>query len=359
MMPGAEWVPFAIIAALAAHTVFEFVPAIFLFVPEEGTVVATLPGQRMMLAGKGIEALQITAISCLGAAGIAFVLLPFAGAFFPLAYGSVKGLMLPVLVAACAFLLWSEREGRKIAIATGVFLLSGMLGFATLRLGISDPLFATFSGLFAVSGLLMAGEGREERTRQKECGRLKLDFAKYVFIGAILGLLADLLPGIASPAQIAVFATALVPVLGSREFLALVSSIASSHSVFALSAAASIGKARVGAVAIAEQYAKIDSGLVWVYGALFVLVVGVCAAVVIRFSGKIANVVSGSGIGRLNYPIIAYLAVAVLLICGPSGLAVMGTGAAIGCLPVLLGVRRTHVMGAILVPSMVLIVGFG
>lgn len=355
--PGMEWVPIAIIAALAAHTVFEFVPSIFLFVPEEGTAVATLPGQRMMLEGRGIEALRVTAVSCAGAAAIALLLLPFAGAFFPIAYGAIKGVMLPVLVLACGFLLWSEREKGKIAVATGVFLLAGMLGMLTLRLGIADPLFATFSGLFAVSGLLMAGREQRGRVGQKEQGGLKVDFAKFVFLGAVLGMVADLLPGIASPAQIAVFATLLFPVLESREFLALVSSIAASHSVFALSAAASIGKARVGAVAIAEQYAKIDSGLVWLYAAVFVLVVGVCSALVIRFSGRIASMMEGSAAGKLNYPIIAYLGIAVFLISGPAGVLVMGTGAAIGCLPVLLGVRRTHVMGAILVPSMLLIAG--
>jgi putative membrane protein len=52
--------------------------------------------------------------------------------------------------------------------------------------------------------------------------------------------------------------------------------------------------------------------------------------------------------------VLAYLACAIAVISGAGGLLVFATATAVGILPPMLGIRRTHVMGLIIVPSILL-----
>jgi len=50
----------AMIAMAITHTFLDFIPAIFLGVPEESTALSVLPAHRLVLAGKGLEAVKYT-----------------------------------------------------------------------------------------------------------------------------------------------------------------------------------------------------------------------------------------------------------------------------------------------------------
>jgi putative membrane protein len=342
----------AIVAVLGAHLLFQFLPSIFLSIPDDTVVASVLPGHRLALAGRGREAVAICAFSSLAAAGASALLLPFSLILLPAAYSLIEPHMALVLVAASLFLLSSEREGRRIAIAAGIFLLAGALGIASMRGAINDPLFPAFSGLFAGSGILLSFTSQRKLPAQKE-GRTELDFLPYIAAGVLFGMLSDLLPGIAAPAQIAIFASAFISTDDSRKFLALVASIAASHAVFAFGALLSIGKAREGALAIMNSLKPISTGDLPALIGVLLLSMGVSAFLLMKLS-RHAGELAAFDTRALNLGVLAYLVCAVAIISGGEGLLLFATATAVGLLPPLLGVRRTHVMGLIIVPVILL-----
>ncbi|MCX6772849.1 MAG: tripartite tricarboxylate transporter permease [Candidatus Micrarchaeota archaeon] len=341
-----------IVAVLGAHLVFQFFPSIFLSIPDDTVVVSVLPGHRMALEGKGREALTVCLTSVLLAAGASALLLPVSLVVLPALYALVQPNLAIILIAASLFLLASEKETRKIALAAFVFLLSGALGIASMRAAINDPLFPAFSGLFAVSGILLSFTATKKLPTQKN-EKTELDFLPYVAAGVLFGMLSDLLPGIAAPAQIAVFASAIIFTDDARKFLALVASIAASHAVFAFAALLSIGKARDGALAIMNEIKPVLPADLPVLVGVFLLSLGVCAFLLMKLAAH-ANKLQSLDIKALNLGILAYLVCAVAIISGAGGLLLLATSTAVGLLPPLLGIRRTHVMGLIIVPAIML-----
>ncbi|MEM2192712.1 MAG: hypothetical protein QXG38_03755, partial [Candidatus Hadarchaeales archaeon] len=60
---------------------------------------------------------------------------------------------------------------------------------------------------------------------------------------------------------------------------------------------------------------------------------------------------------KLCISILILLMVIVLVISGPWGLVVFGVSTAVGLLPPLVGVKRTHAMGCILLPCILYFAG--
>jgi len=337
---------------LGAHLLFQFLPSIFLSIPDDTVVASVLPGHRLALSGRGREAVTVCATSTLAAAGTSVMLLPVSLLVLPAAYAVIEPHLALVLIAAALFLLLSEREGKKAALAVFVFLLSGLLGIATLRGAINDPLFPAFSGLFAGSGILLSFTSRTRLPAQKS-ERAELDFLPYIASGVLFGMLSDLLPGIAAPAQIAVFASALFATDDARKFLSLVSSIAASHGVFAFASLISIGKARDGALAILNGIKPVTASDLPALLGVFLLSAGISAFLLMRLS-RHANRLAQFDTRALNLAVLAYLVCAVAITSGGEGLLLFATATAVGLLPPLFGIRRTHVMGLIIVPSIML-----
>lgn len=350
----------AMIAALAAaHSVFEFIPAIFLFIPDSDTVVSVLPGHRLLMNGRGAYALAVCAFASIGALALSLALLPFSYILLPFLYSLIEPNMLLVLALACAFLLASEREVAKIALAGGIFLLSGVLGLFALHTPIlKDPLLPVFCGMFAIAGIMLSyREGTRIPKQVEEKIDVPLSYWPYVLAGVLLGMLSDLLPGVSTPAQIAVFASIFL-YLNAPKFLALVSSIAMSHSLFALVAIGSIGKARTGASVAIQDLVGVPGmeQTMWLIG-ISVLAASLAVLVLLLVSKRLAGIVSNAPVREMGLAVMAYLVALVFILDGPMGLLVMATGAAIGAIPPVIGVRRTHLMGAILVPSLVSLAG--
>ena len=56
-----------IIGCLVTHTFLDIIPSVFLGAPEEDTALSVLPGHKLMLAGRGYEAIRCSALGSFGA----------------------------------------------------------------------------------------------------------------------------------------------------------------------------------------------------------------------------------------------------------------------------------------------------
>jgi len=337
-----------IIALFPAHMIAAFVPSIFFGVPEEGTVLSVLAGQRLVMQGRGIAALKTVLLSCAFAALLCAALFQPSLAAYSFLYGAVQGYIKWLLLA---FVMIFVIRSRRPLLSALVLILSGALGQYALKSGMSDPFLPLFSGMFAMGAILTYKAGKAPEQKDEPVGGGVLGWSA---LGAGLGMLAHLLPGVGSPSQIAALATLAMP-LGTTAFLATISSVAMSEGIFSLSSAASIGKSRMGATAVLSQTIDVDQNL----GTLLVLALAstaICVAALYalrRLIGKAANV----DFSKANAVLAIYLFAITALINGPSGIAVFVLASAIGWLTIRMGAERTNMMGAIIVPTLLLLFG--
>jgi len=345
-----EYFAIIVVGILGAYTAVSFLPAIFLVIPEGDTVVSLLPGQRMFRKGRAFEAIIVVCISLCLSAGISFV---FAWLFFDkisFVFGFVSDYIYYILILFSVLLLIRERKIFGILSALLIFLLSGILGFLALNSQMQNPLFCLFAGFFALPALIMHrdffGKGEKSVAINKS-----FSYLPYVLLGIILGGVADLLPGISTPSQLAVFGSLIARRIEARNFLAQIASIEASHCIFSIGSAASVGVARVGAIAIAYDAWEFDfSGAVFLSG-VFLAGLGVGAFSILFFGKKFERYVRETRVVPLAWAILSYLILLAFFFDGIFGLLVMAVAGLIGFLPVLWGVSRTHVMGSIILVS--------
>ncbi|MBI5046904.1 tripartite tricarboxylate transporter permease, partial [Candidatus Micrarchaeota archaeon] len=223
-----------IIALFPAHLIASFIPSIFFGVPDSETLTVVLPGQRMVREGKGIIALKVALLSSLFAAALSsFVFYPSLN-FFTSVYSWIAPYIKYILLIFCLTL---TMRTKRPAITLVIFVISGALGYVSLKSGVYDPFLPLFSGMFAIASMINYSKGAIGK--QHDFKLNNFGFLLYVIVGVGLGANADLLPGVGSPAQIAAIATIFIDA-NVLNYLALVSSISVSESIFSLATAASI-----------------------------------------------------------------------------------------------------------------------
>lgn len=345
-----ESIAIILVGVLGAYTAISFLPAIFLGVPEGDTIVSLLPGQRMMREGRAQEAILVIGISlCVSAIISFFIVYLFLGEFSRI-FEFVRPFTAYILIFFCTLLLLREKRIWKILFASLVFLLAGILGFLSLNSHMSQPLFSLFAGFFALPALLMHkdffGKGFERKEIDKTLG-----FIPHVLFGIFLGGIADLLPGISTPSQLAVFGSLIERQISARNFLAQIASIEASHCIFSIGSAASAGVARVGAVAMARQAWEFSLDEAFLLMGVFLTTLGVGVVIILHLGGRFEKYVRKKRVAPLTKIIAIYLVLLAFVFDGTFGVLVLGVAGLIGFLPIIWGVSRTHVMGSIILVS--------
>jgi putative membrane protein len=243
-----------IIGLFPAHLVAAFIPSIFFGIPEQGSVIAVLPGQRLVLDGQGIVALKSVLVGVTFSALIAVVLFGPSIEIYKFLY-SVLSAHLAWIVFGILFILLIRSKNPLLSLL--IMILSGAIGVFSFGSDMSDKFLPMFSGMFAIGAIL--NYSKRDIPKQVD-GPISKEILKYSALGVVLGMFADLLPGVSSPSQVAVFATLMMP-LKTIGFLVMIASIAISEGIFSLSTAASIGKSRMGATATLSDLVNIDNNL--------------------------------------------------------------------------------------------------
>jgi len=267
--------------------------------------------------------------------------------FFPIAIAALRGYMGYALAALSLVFLMRSRNPPG---AAALFILSGALGYFSMDSGMADPFLPLFSGMFAMAGI--ANYQRSVVPAQTDSPNPHKSLALYCLIGVMLGMFADIVPGIGSPAQVATFATMLLP-MDTFAYLATVSALSVSQALFSLSTSASIDKSRVGATAWLSGLIDIKEELPLILG-LFMLSIGVAAMAAFLLRKHAARLASIDW-SVVNPIIAAYLMAITFVIDGPMGLVVLWIGCGIGWLAIRSGVERTNLMGAVILPTLLLL----
>ncbi|GAB3037408.1 tripartite tricarboxylate transporter permease [Natronobiforma cellulositropha] len=348
----------AMLAAGVVHTFLNAVPAMALGVPDAEMAVTALPGHRMVLAGRGYEAIRLSALGSLLAVVLAVPLAIPITAGVTAVYPTLRSNLPLVLVLVVIGLVASEYTWRARFGGLLSFTLAAILGALTLELSPDAPLEAggmlapIFAGLFGAPVLIDAIRGGGIPPQRDREIRLPRGFlALAALAGALAGAVVGYLPGI-SAAIAAVAVLVLIPGgTNDRSYIVATSGVDTANTIFALFALVAIGQPRTG-VMVAFQSANAPL-------ALPVLVSGVLLAGVVGF---VLVIVVGDAyldvIGRLSYLTISVTVLALLLVLsylftGFLGVGVFVVAAAIGMVPIRFRARRVHLMGVLIGPLIV------
>ncbi len=343
------------------HTFLDFIPAIFLGVPGEETALSVLPTHQLLLQGKALEAVQLTAIGSLLGLGFSLILLLPALFVIPIAYQSLRPFIVYILLIAVLLLIIREKEKRRIFLSTMVFFMSGWLGimmFEQKLLSTTQVLFPVFVGLFGLSNILFSLKSETIKIPQDEFIRVKID-RKTVssgILGSLGGILVGILPAM-SPSQVGVL---MYEIFGTniRSFIISISAINTSDAIYSFVSLYTIKNPRSGVATIVGKVLEIDfNALLFIVGTM--AFIALFATILhIKIGGWVMKLV-----GKVNYRLLSVASlllvlILVYLITGFFGILVTLLATSIGLLPIFAGISRTHCMGVLLVPTILYFFGF-
>jgi len=348
----------AMLAAGVVHTFLDIVPALALGVPDAAMAVTALPGHRLVIGGRGREALRLSALG----SGLAVLLavplaVPVTAAMVRL-YPTIRPRMGVVLAGVAVYLIATEGSKRARVGAGATFLLSAGLGFLTLDLDPAAPLSAggmlapLFAGLFGAPVLIDAMDG-EGVPPQADPGIAmeRRGVALIALVGALAGAAVGYLPGVSSAIAAVIALAALPASTGDRGFVVATSGVNTANLIFALFALVALGRPRTG-VLVAVNRAEVPLNL-----PLFLAVV-VCAGaigfvLVTVLGDRYLRVVGRADYTKLSVGVLGGLVCVSYLFGGAPGVAAFVAASTIGLFPPRVGARRVHCMGVLMGPLMV------
>jgi len=348
-----------IVAMAITHTFVSFVPSVFLGMPEGETALSVLPGHRYLMAGRGLEAIYLTLIGGIGVILLSLLLLPILIFMLPVLYAHVQSYIAYILLFVFILMIFTERGKGKI-VGVFVFLLSGLLGFLTLSPTISSQhmLFPVFTGLFGLSTLTISYNSGVSIPPQNQEIFVNSLPVKGIVKGFFSGLVVGILPGIGA-SQAGVVVHQLTRGKGLKEFLVALGGINTVAALFSLLSLYLISHPRSGtAIAVEQIVGTLGFSEFLLLVATTMFAGGVAVITTLKLARHFASFIQKVDYNKLVLIIIIFLAGTTVFLTGLVGLLVLFTATGIGLLPPLLGVKRTHAMGVLMLPIMFWFGGF-
>jgi len=337
-----------LIALAVSRSIIDAIPTVFLGASED--IMSLLPGHKLLLDGNGPEAVKfLVAGSLLGLLG-AIALIPLFYILFPFLFDIINPILFWLLLAVILILIF--KDGWKALL---VFTLAGLLGILSLD-SLSDPLFPLLSGLFGASGLLISLLDNTEIPIQYDTDMLRLKPKSWfatLTTGVLAGSIVTLFPGL-GPSQ----AAALVQVKNTKpiKFLVITGALGTVDVVISLVTYLTLGKTRNGAVVALDQLLGNLSPSAFIALIATALFAGGIATIITIFTAKgYAELFDYISYKSIAISVIGTLLITSLILSGPLGLLVFITATAIGLIAPLTGVSRSHAMGCLLLPTLLIL----
>lgn len=355
-----------------SHALLEFIPSMFLGVPEEGTVLSVMPGHHLVLQGRGKEAIRLVSLGGFGAMITTILLLPIFMVGLPAIYGFLKPYIWIILSVTVIYMFYHlSRDLRSLIWSVILFLFSGIMGWVALNspLSASVSLLCLFSGLFGVSTLLFSLSEESVMPEQNEQHSFEVDrdIVRGVFAGGIAGSILGFLPGM-GPAQGSLIAQELSggnDTGNQREgFLVAMSGVNVSDALFSLIAIYLIGNPRSGiAVYVNQLLQGLDFNHLLIMIFSSIIAVSISLVLCIKLGDWLSYSIQKINYEKLTWTVIIFMSFLVVLFSLMEHanlifiLVTYITAIAMGLLPHYLDINKSHLMGVLIVPAIVVYTG--
>jgi putative membrane protein len=350
-----------IMSASVVHSFIDFIPSVFLGAPEDAHAVSILPGHRLLLDGRGMDAVRSAAIgSLIGCSAAILMAIPLQMMLSGGMEEQLDRITKGVLIVISTILILNERPFPGIAYGAMAFILSGALGYCVMELpipcsgllGEGTLLMPMLTGLFGLPTLMSSG-GSGKIPAQKDPVPDPVGFIPGLK-GVLMGTVAGWFPGITSTVG-ATVSSVVMPDRSPERFISTVASIGTVTTVLSLVTLSISGGGRSGTViVIGDILGDSVSGvasenfLMLLISAAIASMVGYWLTIV---SGKAATgFISGIDQNRMNKAVIAFLIIIVLLTTGPWGIVILIASVITGFVPLAFGLGRTVLCGCLILP---------
>ena len=351
-----------IISMAITHGFLDFIPSIFLGCPDTDIVLSVLPGHELLKQGKGCEAIALTAYG--GLMAIFMIILITIPAIFGMKslYGILKipYIMSAILIIVSFLLIFSEKKKFNALL---VFALTGILGLCVLNLpALSEhqPLLPLLSGLFGASSLIISIKNKVEIPKQEiSVPKLKevFPYLKKSFLGTLIAsTLCGFLPGLGS-GEAAVVGNQ-ISRTERKGFLVLIG--ATNTLVMGLSFISLyvISKTRTGAAVALNEILGQFSFKFLILFLVIILISGIVSFFLTLFLAKFfSNKISKINYQKISIATLIILIAIVTVVSGWIGLLILIISTFAGIYCIQLNVKRTNMMGCLLVPTIVIYLG--
>lgn len=364
LIPNPYYLIVLIISTAIAQVFTSFIPSIYIGAPDgDSNSLSVLPGHRLLLEGRGYEAIRLTVIGGFGALVISIITVLFLGNYFTLLYNIIRPYIAYPLIAVVLFMIFSEKQIKKILYAVLVILLSGILGVLVLNSSIvasQNALFPTFAGLFAISILITSITEKAKIPKQEidiELKTSKFNITKAIVLGVVAGVLVGLLPAV-GVSQAATFMQYVGGLGEARTFLVTLAGINTANEVISLNSLYLISNPRSGAsVAIEKILPDISFNDVLLFLGVIFFASGIVVPITLFLGRTIPRFLIKINYTILSTLVIFFLTIMISLMTGVYGLLIGIAATGIGLLCSYSGVRRSSCMGVLLLPSIFFFLG--
>lgn len=346
-----------IISMAITHTFVDFIPSIFLGAPSEDTALSTLPGHELLLRGEGHRALQLTLIGSTIATSSLIIIIPLFIFIIPKIFPTIQKMMGFILIWTAILLIYNDKH-NKIK-ATTIFILSGFLGIASLNLNINQPLIPLFAGLFGASTITYSIKTKTILPKQeiKKLFIQKKQIIKPTISSIIVSPICSLLPGIGS-SQAAIIASEFSGKTTREQFLILLGSINTTVMAVSFLTLILFKKSRSGAAYAISQITRIAT----INLSTTILTIIISSLIAIPITLQLSKI-AAKNIHKIPYTKISittliFLSIIITIFTGLIGFFVFIISTAIGITCIEFGTKRSFLMGAILVPTILFYLPF-
>ncbi|MFH1840449.1 MAG: tripartite tricarboxylate transporter permease [Nanoarchaeota archaeon] len=333
------------------HTFTDSCPSIFLGAPDSDTALTVLPGHKLMLEGRGYEAVKLTVIGSFLGLILTIILIPI---FIPTVgkiYPIISEYIVYILIISSLFLILRDTNSKTWALI--IFLMAGSLGLGVLNIPtLKQPLFPMLSGLFGTSGLFISLKDKVKIPEQKitKANVSKKEISQALGGGIVASSLSGFLPGLGA-AQAAIIASSFLKKMSTEGFLVLVGSINTIVMMISFVALYVIDKARNGSViAISKLLENFTIGNFTLFIGVALIVGAIATVVTLNIAKIFSKIMTKLSYQKIIISIIILIIVLTYILSSWIGLLILTVSTAVGVIPPLKGIGRNHLMGCLIIP---------
>ncbi len=338
------------IASMAiTHTFVDFIPSIFLGCPDTDTELSVLPGHELLKQGLGYEAILLT---CYGGLAAIFILILISYPsilLVPKTYNTIKTSIPYILIILSLIMVFTEKKKFNALV---VFLVSGFLGWSVLNMNLKEPLLPLLSGLFGSSMLILSIKDKIQIPKQK-ITKPDIKITRPILGSLVSSPLCGFLPGLGS-GQAAVIGN-IIAKTDRKGFLVLLGATNTLVMGISFISLYTIYKTRTGAAAAIQQLIGNMEINILILTLGVILFSGIFSFFLTKFlAGYFSKKVNKINYSFLSLITLSILTIIVFLISGLLGLVVLFVSTLTGIYCISLKVKRTHMMGCLLLPTILL-----
>ena len=345
-----------IVALGITNSIVDTIPSILLGAPDAGNELSVLPGHKMLLRGQGYDAIKLTVVGSFYSILFVFALLPVFVVLLPPLFSVAKPYIYLLLIGIVGIMILTE-NGKKKIVALILFFMSAAIGLIADKIPINGVilLFPIFAGLFGLSQLLLGIKNKIKLPKQKisEFDVSRKTITKSSFLGTLAGSATGFLPGVGT-SEISSLATV---DKNEKSFLITLGAITTANTILSVLALWLIERSRSGLAVAIDQLFNI--GFDEVLLILFVVLIagGVSIILALILAKRFVKIIEKIDYVRVSILVCVILFSLTVVFTGFYGALLLGTCSALGIFTNLIGVKRSILMGVLILPTILFYLG--